>query len=164
MKKRNKAYLVSSTLLGSLFLMAGCSNNNNISEIQEVIYTVLPSEEIVKVEETESDVAIEGERLKDVKIILNLEKYSKSIIYDKSLETATYILSALDLALENKINNCTVLVNSSKLDIYGNSQKVKVLEININKDTLDKINFKNFDYLNLDDIAEVKKFKYLTEK
>ena len=41
---------------------------------------------------------------------------------------------------------------------------MKVIEVSIDKNTVDKINFENFDYLNLDKICEVKKFKYLTEK
>ena len=164
MEKRKKAYLVCSSVLGSLLLTTGCSQDKNVSEVEQVIYSILPADEVVKIEETDSEVKIEGEKLKDVKIILNLDKYSKSIIYEKSLEVATNILSTIDLTLENKINNYTILVNSSNLDVYGNSQKVKVLEVNIDKDTVDKINFEHFDYLNLDKIAEVKKFKYLTEK
>lgn len=164
MKKRNKAYLLCSSLLGSLFFVTGCTRYKQTSEIEQIVYSILSSDEVTRIEETQSDVTIEGDVLKDVKITLNLDKFSKSIIYDKSLDIITNILSGIDLILENKINNCTILVNSSELDVYGNAQKVKVLEFNIDKDTLDKINFEHFDYLNLDKVAEVKKFKYLTEE
>lgn len=162
MSKRKKSHLVYSTLLGSMLLTVGCSNSNSVA-INDVIYSILPMEEVVKIEETKSDVSFEGETLNDLKLILNLDKYSKSMIYDKSLEVVTEILKGVDLTLENKFNKLNIAINSSEVDIYGNAQKVKVLEIDIDRETLNKINFDNFDYLNLDDIAKVKKFNFLNE-
>lgn len=163
MNKIKRMHILSIALLGS-FIITGCAGNKKLSDIEKVVYTVLPIDEIVSVTETESNKKYEGEPLKDVTIVLNLDRVSKSIAYEKSLETATMLLANMDIALENKINDYTFLINSSKLDVYGNAQKVKVVEIKIDKNTVDKINFENFDYLNLDKITEVKKFKYLTEE
>ena len=163
MNKRKKVYMLCTVLLGCI-IATGCTPDKKLSDVEKVVYTTLPSEEVVSVTETPSDKKIKGETLNDVKIVLNLDSASKSIAYEKSLETATHLLANMDVALENKINDYTFLINSSKLDVYGNSQKVKVVEIKIDKNTVDKINFDNFDYLNLDKISEVKKFKYLTEK
>lgn len=162
MNKKNFNILLVA-LMGSV-LVSGCVSNNKMSNIEKVVYSTLPSESIVSIDETLSDKTFEGEKLKDVKIIFNLDSVSKSIAYEKTLETTTALLANLDLVLENKINDYTFLINSSELDTYGNSQKVKVAEIKIDKNTVDKINFENFDYLNLDKIADVKKFKYLTEE
>ena len=163
MNKRKKACVLCTALLGCI-IASGCTSDKKFSDVEKVVYTTLSSEEVVSIAETPSEKKIKGEALMDVKIVLNLDSTSKSIAYEKSLETVTLLLANMDVALENKINDYTFLINSSKLDVYGNSQKVKVAEIKIDKNTVDKINFDNFNYLNLDKIAQVKKFKYLTEK
>ena len=75
----------------------------------------------------------------------------------------TTILNSLHSVLSDEIVNYTILVNTTTIDIYGNEQKVKALKIEVSKDILDKINFDNFDYKNLDKICPVTKFKYLTD-
>ena len=161
--RKNKATLLTlGVLFGSAFF-TGCSSDKGTS-IEKVIGTVLTPSELVKVVETDSNRKIKDKTLKDVEITINLDSLSKSIAYEKSLEKVSFVLSTLDTVLEDEINDYVFKVNSSKLDVYGNKQKVKVIEVSIDKNTVDKINFENFDYLNLDKICEVKKFKYLTEK
>lgn len=163
MKKNMKNLLVLGLFSIGLF-STGCMSNNKYTDLEKVLYSILTQEELVKVLETNSDKKIGDKTLKDVEIVLNLDGLSKSIAYEKSLEKVTTVLGVVDSVFEEDINSYIFKVNSSKLDIYGNKQKVRVIEVSIDKDTVDKINFENFDYLNLDKICKVTKFKYLTEK
>lgn len=162
MNKKKINLLTLGVLTSSVFL-TGCNSGDNYTNIEKVVYASLSSNEVVKIIESDSNKQIKGHTLKDVEIVLNLDNLSKSIAYEQSLEKVTMLLGVLDSALENEINDYVFKVNSSKLDIYGNKQKVKVIEVSIDKDTVNKINFDNFDYLNLDKICKVTKFKYLTE-
>lgn len=157
---RKKKILTAIAVVGSGLFSVGCSTNKNLSDIEKVVYTTLKEDEVVKIVETPNS---EKKDLKDVEITLNLEKMSKSVIYEKSLEISTALLNNLNLVFGDSIENYTFLINTTKLDIYGNLQKVKALKVEISRDVVKKINFSNFDYLNLDKICDVTKFKYLTQ-
>lgn len=155
--------LATGLLIGVLFTMEykiGIKDNKSLSDVEKVLYSVVSADEIVKVtEEANAD----NKKVKDIEIVLNLDKVSKTIVYDESLRMTTTILNSLHSVLSDEIVNYTILVNTTTIDIYGNEQKVKALKIEVSKDILDKINFDNFDYKNLDKICSVTKFKYLTD-
>ena len=155
--------LATGLLIGVLFTMEykiGIKDNKSLSDVEKVLYSVVSADEIVKVtEEANTD----NKKVKDIEIVLNLDKVSKTIVYDESLRMTTTILNSLHSVLSDEIANYTILVNTTTIDIYGNEQKVKALKIEVSKDILDKINFDNFDYKNLDKICPVTKFKYLTD-
>lgn len=162
--KNNKNSFFAAGLISSGLFLGGCTPKENYTPIEKTLYSILPKEEVVKIIETDSERKNKDKTLKDVEIVLNVDTLSKSIAYEKSLEKITNILAVMDTVLEGEINNYVFKVNSSNIDVYGNKQKVKVIEVSIDKDTVDKINFEHFDYLNLDKICKVTKFKYLTEK
>ena len=163
MKDKNKILTLS--VFAASALLVGCTSNEKHTEIEDALYTALTPAELVKVVETDSDRTIKDKTLKDVEITINLEGLSKSIAYEQCLEKVSSVLGTVDYILgEDVVNNYVFKVNTSKLDVYGNKQKVKVIEVSIDKNTVDKINFEHFDYKNLDKIAKVKQFKYLTEK
>ncbi|MGH0945480.1 hypothetical protein ACQVTS_31460 [Bacillus mycoides] len=58
-----------------------------------------------------------------------------------------------DLSNEKNISEITFFYKYPLIDAYGNEKKDTVMKINLNRDTLDKINFDNFSYDNLPKIS-----------
>ncbi|QUG86889.1 hypothetical protein GSN03_15005 [Bacillus nitratireducens] len=58
-----------------------------------------------------------------------------------------------DLSNEKNISEITFFYKYPLIDAYGNEKKDTVMKINLNRDTLDKINFDNFPHDNLPKIS-----------
>jgi hypothetical protein len=159
--KKRFPILASIALIG--IIVVGCRGSKDTS-VKSVITSLIPEDYLVSVVEEESNVILDKYTLRNVEITLNLETYSQSVLDEKIMEYVTNVISATDLLLEDKINNYKFIINSSYLDIYGNNHKVKVMEIAIDKETVDKINFANFDYKNLEAISTVTRFDFLANK
>lgn len=154
--------LVSISLVGCKSTLIGF--NKNYTQIEKVAMTVLDIDELVSIKETEIDKKVNNKAKKDLTITLNLPHSTKTIALDNALLKSSNIILMLEETFEEIINDYKFVINTTILDVYGNEQKVKILEIAIKDSEVEKINFKNFDYKNLEQIAQIKKFNYLKEE
>lgn len=138
--------------------------SNKQSDMEAVATTVLDNSELISIKEVVVDENVKKKYAKsDLVISLHLEHSSPSIALDNALLKINRVMAVLEGAFKDKINNYKFLINSTALDVYGNEQKVKILEIVVNNEDVDKINFENFNYRNLEKFAEIKKYNYLKE-
>lgn len=167
MKLNLKRVVLISILLVSLNLV-GCNSIYNkiskkYSDVEVVATTVLNDSELVSIKEIELNKDDKNSK-KDLVISLNLPHSSQSVALDNALLKCTRIMNVLEDTFKEKLNDYTFIINTNNFDIYGNEQKMKILEIKIENDTVDKINFENFNYKNLEQLSTIKKFNYLEEK
>lgn len=164
MKLKAKNIILCTIILTSISL-AGCvPNTMNITDMERVAMTVLDEEELVSIKEIElDDSSKKGKSKKDLNITLNLSHSAKSVALDNALLKITRVISALEGAFEEKLNDYKFIINTTQYDVYGNEQKIKILEILIDNDEIEKIRFRNFDYKNLEQLSEIKTFNYLKE-
>lgn len=167
MKLNSKRVVLISILLVSLNLV-GCNSIYNkiskkYSDVEVVATTVLNDSELVSIKEIELNKDDKNSK-KDLVISLNLPHSSQSVALDNALLKCTRIMNVLEDTFKEKLNDYTFIINTNNFDIYGNEQKMKILEIKIENDTVDKINFENFNYKNLEQLSTIKKFNYLEEK
>lgn len=162
MKKKTKAKILTLAIIGTLGL-SGCQAKKKTDITHILQSTTVHKDQIVSVKETPIKDSKKKD-IKDVEITLNLRNISKTIIYEESLQTINKALYSLESILGDSINDYTFKINSSVLDIYGNEQKVRVLDLKIKNESVSKIKFENFDYKNLDKISEVKKYKILLDE
>lgn len=135
------------------------------SDIEKVILTVLTPEELISVKEinVESSKKTDNPK-KDLVVTLNLAHSAKNIAVDNALLKITYVINTLEEVFKDSLNDYKFIINTNEFDIYGNKQKLKILEISIKNEDIEKINFENFNYKNLEQIAEIKKFNYLKDE
>lgn len=127
-----------------------------------ILKTVIDEKEIVSVKET--IMKDKNKNFKNLDINLNLKNTTKTIAMDTAMLKVTQIINVLEDNFSNEvINDYKFIINTTQHDIYGNEQKIKILEIYVPRDTIRKIKFENFDYRNLEQIAQVKKFNFLKE-
>lgn len=69
------------------------------------------------------------------------------------VNSAEYIKKLRDNNLDYK--SLFFIVKAEKVDSYGNSQLVPLAKMEVSKETADKINFENFNQINLKDIADM---------
>ncbi|MBQ3421785.1 MAG: hypothetical protein IJH34_08945, partial [Romboutsia sp.] len=153
--------------IGLIVSMTGCVSFNNTkksSDIEKAILTIVDSEELITVKEDVISTDKNKKEKKDVTITLNLNHSSETIAYDDALRTITKITNMLESVFKEEMNNYKFIINYSDFDIYVNEQKAKLLEVALENNEVEKINFDNFDYRNLDKIAKIKKFAFLEDK
>lgn len=154
--------LISTSLVGCIPVSTGIIEKR--SDIEKVALTVLDSDELISIKETELDVKTEKNKAKkDLCITLNLMHSVESVALDNALLKATRVLNALEETFREQMNDYKFIINTTKFDIYGNEQKMKILEIVIDNDEVEKIKFENFDYKNLEKISKIEKFNYLKD-
>lgn len=154
--------LVSTSLVGCIPVSTGIIEKR--SDIEKVALTVLDSDELISIKETELNVKTEKNKAKkDLCITLNLMHSVESVAIDNALLKATRVLNVLEETYKDQMNDYKFIVNTNKFDIYGNEQKMKILEILIDNDEVEKIKFENFDYKNLEKISKIEKFNYLKD-
>lgn len=154
--------LVSTSLVGCIPVSTGIIEKR--SDIEKVVLTVLDSDELISIKETELNVKTEKNKAKkDLCITLNLMHSVESVAIDNALLKATRVLNVLEETYKDQMNDYKFIVNTNKFDIYGNEQKMKILEILIDNDEVEKIKFENFDYKNLEKISKIEKFNYLKD-
>lgn len=168
MNSKTKSILLLMLILASISLV-GCKSkmigfNKNYTQIEKVAMTVLDTDELVSIKETEIDKKVKNKSKKDLTITLNLSHSTKTVALDNALLKSSHIILVLEETFKELINDYKFVINTTILDVYGNEQKVKILEIAIKDSEVEKINFKNFDYKNLEQIAQIKKFNYLKEE
>lgn len=154
--------LASTSLVGCIPVSMGITEKR--SDIEKVAMTVLDSDELVSIKETELDkTSKKSKARKDLDITLNLAHSAKSVALDNALLKSTKVIAVLEETFEEKINDYKFIINTTKFDVYGNEQKMKILEISVDNDEVGKIKFENFDYRNLEKLSEIKKFNYLKD-
>lgn len=154
--------LISTSLVGCIPVSMGIMEKR--SDIEKVALTVLNSDELISIKETELDEKSKKNKVrKDLCITLNLPHSVKSVALDNALLKSTRVMNVLEETFEEKINDYKFIVNTTKFDVYGNEQKIKILEISVDNDEVEKIKFENFDYKNLVKISDIKKFNYLKD-
>lgn len=168
MKLRIKNIALISILLTSVSLV-GCipismSITEKYSDVEKVAMTVLDSDELISIKETELDEKSKKSKARrDLDISLNLAHSAESVALDNALLKSTRVINVLEETFKEKINDYKFIINTTKLDIYGNEQKIKILEISIDNDEVEKIKFENFDYKNLEKLSNIEKFNYLKD-
>lgn len=154
--------LASTSLVGCMSISMGIIEKH--SDIEKVALTVLDSNELISIKETELDEKTKKNKTKkDLCITLNLAHSVESVALDNALLKSTRVINVLEETFEEKINDYKFIVNTTKFDVYGNEQKIKILEISVDNDEVEKIKFENFDYKNLEKISDIKKFNYLKD-
>lgn len=154
--------LASTNLVGCMPISMGIIEKH--SDIEKVALTVLDSNELISIKETELDEKTKKNKTKkDLCITLNLAHSVESVALDNALLKSTRVINVLEETFEEKINDYKFIVNTTKFDVYGNEQKIKILEISVDNDEVEKIKFENFDYKNLEKISDIKKFNYLKD-
>lgn len=154
--------LASTSLVGCMSISMGIIEKH--SDIEKVALTVLDSNELISIKETELDEKTKKNKAKkDLCITLNLAHSVESVALDNALLKSTRVINVLEETFEEKINDYKFIVNTTKFDVYGNEQKIKILEISVDNDEVEKIKFENFDYKNLEKISDIKKFNYLKD-
>lgn len=134
------------------------------SEIEKVAMAVLDADELVSIKEIELDKTSKKKNSKkDLEVILNLPHSAENVALDNALLKSTNIMNILEDNFKNNLNNYKFVINTNQFDVYGNEQKIKILEISVKNEEVEKIKFENFDYNNLEKLAEIKKFNYLKE-
>lgn len=163
-----KLAFISVAVLG-IFLV-GCmpislNDIEKLSDIEKVAITVLDTDELISIKEVELDKSGKKKNSnKDLEINLNLPHSAKNIALDNALLKSVRVIKVLEETFEDKLNNYKFNINTNQFDVYGNEQKIKILEISIVNEEVEKINFDNFDYKNLVHISEIKKFNFLKEE
>ena len=154
--------LASTSLVGCMSISMGIIEKH--SDIEKVALTVLDSNELISIKETElGEKTKKNKAKKDLCITLNLAHSVESVALDNALLKSTRVINVLEETFEEKINDYKFIVNTTKFDVYGNEQKIKILEISVDNDEVEKIKFENFDYKNLEKISDIKKFNYLKD-
>lgn len=150
--------------------LTGCtssmtSGGKNYSNIEKVAMRVLAEDELVSIKEVELKKSSGKKKKvqKDLNVTLNLPHSAKDVAVDNALLKSTRIISILEESFGENLNNYNFIVNTTQFDVYGNEQKVKILEISIDNSDVEKINFENFDYRNLEKISKIKKYNYLKD-
>ena len=134
------------------------------SDMEAVAINVLDESELISIKETVVDENIKKKYSKsNLTVSLHLDHSSPSIALDNALLKINRVMSILESTFEDKINDYKFIINTTAMDVYGNEQKVKILEVVVNNDDVDKINFEKFNYRNLEKFAQIKKFNYLKE-
>ena len=165
MKLKIKNIFLVGIIISSLSAV-GCVSSTMLSmdkhtNIEKIALTVLTKEELVAIKEVKLDDSNNSK--KDLIITLNLSHCAKSVALENALLKATHTMNALEEVFKDSLNDYTFIVNTDNIDIYGNKQKIKILELYIKNEEIDKINFENFNYKNLEKIATIKKFNYLED-
>ena len=157
----NKLKIFILTLMASVFLV-GCTssllNSNKYTDIEKLIMSVILPTELSSVKEVENK---EGK--KDLTVTLNLEHSVKTVALDNALFKITSIIELLETNFKEEMNDYNFIINANVFDVYGNEKEEKILEISIDNDEVEKINFTNFNYRNLEILSDIKKFNYLSE-
>lgn len=161
----NSKKILMGAFLASSLVLTGCSSslisNNSYSEIEKVALTVIDSDELIRIKE----IPVSNTKdKKDLEIYLNLNNATKTILYDMAINTSANIMRALEPVFEDELNDYKFIINEVDLDVYGNEQKSKVLELIVPEEEVSKINFENFRNSNLDKISKVTKFGSLKEE
>lgn len=134
------------------------------SEIEKVAMAVLDADELVSIKEVELNKTDKKKNSKkDLEVILNLPHSAENIALDNALLKSTNIMNILEDNFKDNLNNYKFVINTNQFDVYGNEQKIKILEISVKNEEVEKIKFENFDYNNLEELAEIRKFNYLKE-
>lgn len=87
--------------------------------------------------------------------------YTVDTVLFKAKGTANrFIVHSADYIKKLRDNNLDYrslffIVKAEKVDSYGNSQLVPLAKMEVSKETADKINFENFNQINLKDIADM---------
>lgn len=153
--------VVSITMTGCMSLTKKIGGQ---SDMEAVAMKVLNELELVSIKEVIVDENIKKKYYKsNVVVTLNLEHCAPSIALDNALLKINRVMAILEDSFKEKLNDYKFIINTDTLDIYGNEQKVKILEISIKNEDVDKINFENFNYRNLEKLANIKKYNYLKE-
>lgn len=168
MKLKIKALLLFFILILSMNLV-GCKSsllsiNSKHSDMEKIVIAILDDNELISIKEEKTKIKVNNKEQKNLTITLNLPHSSKTVALDNAMSTATKIIYVLEETFKDVIHDYKFVINTNVLDIYGNKQKVKILEIAIDDIEVDKINFENFDYKNLKDISKIKKFNYLNDE
>ena len=166
MKLKVKNIAIFGILIGSV-AMTGCSLTKKLgghSDMEAVAMNVLNEWELVSIKEVVVDENVKKKYAKSNLVIsLNLEHSAPSIALDNALLKINRVMAVLEDSFKEKLNDYKFIINTDTLDIYGNEQKVKILEVTIKNEDVDKINFENFNYRNLEKLANIKKYNYLKE-
>lgn len=167
MKLKVKNIAIFGILVGSV-AMTGCmSLTNKIggqSDMEAVAMKVLNEWELVSIKEVVVDENVKKKYSKsNVVISLNLEHSAPSIALDNALLKINRVMAVLEDSFKEKLNDYKFIINTDTLDVYGNEQKVKILEVTIKNEDVDKINFEKFNYRNLEKLSNIKKYNYLKE-
>ena len=80
------------------------------------------------------------------------DNLTNSMIRTGALTEARDILKALQA--RDDVSEITIFWSFPFVDVYGNTQDETIIKVNVTKSTLDKINFDNFDYSNISEIAD----------
>lgn len=147
--------------------LVGCTpvkDGRNYTGIEKVALTVLEPDELTSIKETVVPGGSKNKSSdKDLTITLNLAHSAKDVALDNALLKSTRVLSVLEEAYKKGFNNYKFIINTADFDVYGNEQKMKILEIVVDAKDADKIKFENFDYKNLEKISTIKEFNYMKE-
>lgn len=155
--------LVSTSLVGCVSVSKGIMGKG--SDVEKVALTILDSDELISIKETEldKDKDKKNKSKKNLCITLNLKHSVESVALDNALLKVTKVLNILEETFKEQMNDYKFIINTNNFDVYGNEQKIKILEISIDNNEVEKINFKNFNYKNLEKIAKIEKFNYLKD-
>lgn len=160
----NSKKMLLGAFLASSLVLTGCSSslipNSGISQYEKVALTVVRENELVRIKEVPVS---NSKKKKDLEVYLNIRNATTSILYDMAINKSANVLRALEPVFKDELNNYKFIINSVELDVYGNEQKSKVLELTISEEEVSKINFEHFKNGNLDKISTVTKFGILKE-